>query len=114
MDILAARTPQLRLTRSERADGVVCLAVAGEVDMSTGNDFRRTVSDALHEPGLRTLLLDIARLRFIDSNGVAVLIGAHRDAEDGGVVFALINAGRRIRSVLELMGVYDMLTGAQP
>lgn len=114
MDILAARTPELLLTRSEWADGVVCLAVAGEVDMSTGNDFRRTVSDTLHEPGLRRLLLDVARLRFIDSNGVAVLIGAHRDARDGGVAFALINAAHRTRSVLELMGVYDLLTGDHP
>lgn len=103
----------LWLTGTDRGDGVTCLAVAGEVDMSTGDDFRRTVARHLRAPGVHTLLLDLAGLTFIDSNGVAVLVEAYRTAGERGLSFAATNATARIRSVLELMGVYELLTAAR-
>jgi anti-sigma B factor antagonist len=114
MDIRYDRPALLRLTRLDRRPGVGCIAVTGDVDMSTGDEFRRTVTRELHRPGLRTLLLDVGSLRFIDSNGVAVLIMTHRMAGDRGLSFAVVNAGPRIRTVLELMGVYEMLTTDRP
>jgi len=105
----SALRPELRFERIGPANGVTCLAVAGEVDMTTGELFERTVTGALYEPGVTRVLLDLAPLRFIDSNGVAVLIKARRAAAGNGIAFGLVNARGVVRSVLEMLGVYEML-----
>jgi anti-sigma B factor antagonist len=106
---VAPQRPELRIERAGAVDGVTCLAVAGEVDMTTGEQFERTLIGTLDEPGVTRLLLDVAPLRFIDSNGVAVLVKARRTADAHGIVFGLVNARGVVRSVLEMLGVYEML-----
>ncbi len=101
--------PELRFERARLRGGVTCLAVAGEVDMTTGELFQETLTHALYEPGVTRVLLDTAPLRFIDSNGVAVLIKARRSAEEQGIAFGIVNAHGVVRSVLEMLGVYDVL-----
>jgi anti-sigma B factor antagonist len=101
--------PELRFDRTTRDNGVTCLTVTGEIDMTTGDCFRQTLLAVLGEPGVRRLLLDVAPLRFMDSNGVGVLVKAQRSAEERGVDFGIVNAQGAIRSVLEMLGVYDML-----
>jgi anti-sigma B factor antagonist len=104
------RRPQLRFDRSTSADGTTCLAVAGEVDMNTGDSFRQKVFRVLDEPGVNHLVLDLAPLRFIDSNGVATLLKARRAADQQGVRFGIIRADGAIRNVLEILGVYSILS----
>jgi anti-sigma B factor antagonist len=101
--------PELRFERCGPNGGVTRLAVAGEVDMTTGELFEQTLTGALDDPGLTRLLLDVAPLRFIDSNGVAALVKARRIADRQGVSFGLVNARGSVRSVLEMLGVYEML-----
>lgn len=101
--------PGLRFEQSARADGVVCLAVVGEIDMTSGDRFRAAISAAVEEAGTKQLLLDLSGLTFMDSNGVAVLVKSQRSAREQGVEFGIVNASVPIRSVLQIMGVYDML-----
>ena len=101
--------PELHIERDGAAGGVTRLAVAGEVDMTTGEQFERTLIGTFDEPGVTRLLLDMAPLRFIDSNGVAVLVKARRTADEHGIAFGLVNARGVVRSVLEMLGVYETL-----
>jgi anti-sigma B factor antagonist len=101
--------PQLRFDRTAALDGVVHLAVAGEVDMTTGDCFRQTLLTVLAEPGVRQLVLDVGGLRFVDSNGVGVLVKAQRAADERDVGFGIVNAAGPVRGVLEMLGVYEML-----
>ena len=101
--------PQLCFERSSREGGVVVLALAGEVDMTTGDVFRQTLLAVLAEPGVRRVLLDVGELRFMDSNGVGVLVKAQRTAEERDICFGLVNVRGPVRGVLEMLGVYDML-----
>ncbi|OLE29408.1 MAG: hypothetical protein AUG44_04255 [Actinobacteria bacterium 13_1_20CM_3_71_11] len=101
--------PQLRFDRAAGQDGVVTLAVAGEVDMTTGDCFRDTLLAVLAERGVRRLLLDVGGLRFVDSNGVGVLVKAQRAADERDIGFGIVNAAGTVRGVLEMLGVYEML-----
>jgi anti-sigma B factor antagonist len=100
---------QLCFERGTRDDGTACLAVSGEIDMMTGDVFRQTLLAALGEPAVRRLVLDIGALRFMDSNGVGVLVKARRTADERGIGFAIVNARGPVRGVLEMLGVYEML-----
>jgi anti-anti-sigma factor len=103
---------RLELTRSSRDDGTVCLVVRGEVDVGTVEHLRATIGAILAEPGIPRLLLDLADLRFLDSSGIAALIGAQRAARRSGVRFGLVNCAGAALRVLENAGVYELLAGA--
>ncbi len=104
-------SPALRLDRTDRPDGTTLLRVGGDVDMGTSAEFRETVMGVVGEPGVTGLVLDLADLTFIDSNGVTALVKASRAAGERGVSFEVTNARDTIRGVLEMLGVYEMLTG---
>jgi anti-sigma B factor antagonist len=100
---------RLELTRSTTSDGAICLTVGGEVDIGTVNQLREAVTGILDEPGVVRLLLDFAPLRFLDSSGIAALVGAYRTAEEREVSFAVVNCHGTVRHVLEVTGVYEVL-----
>ena len=62
------------------------------------------------DPAVTSLTMDAAHLDFIDSNGVTVLVKAHRAADERGISFGIVNAQDPIRGLLEMLGVYEMLT----
>jgi anti-anti-sigma factor len=64
------------VTQAER-DGWVVVTVAGEMDLISSPAVRQKVHDAVAD-GRRSLVLDLAGVRFCDSSGVGVLIGARR------------------------------------
>ena len=102
--------PELRFDGPTRRDGVTFLTVTGDIDLTTGDRFTRTLTRTLDEPGVTHLLLDLGPLRFIDSNGATAIIRAHWAADQRGIDFAVINACGPVRSVLKMLGVYEMLT----
>jgi anti-sigma B factor antagonist len=111
MDSFGGRLPpsELHFDHVTGADGVTRLTVTGEIDATTGEKFNQALVDALSAPGVRRVVLDLAGLRFIDSNGVALLMKAQRTADERGLMFGLVNAADTIRHVLQMLGVYEIL-----
>ncbi|WP_093714324.1 STAS domain-containing protein [Actinacidiphila alni] len=64
------------MTQAER-DGWVVVTVAGEMDLISSPAVRQKVHDAV-AAGRRQVVLDLVDVRFCDSSGVGVLIGARR------------------------------------
>jgi anti-anti-sigma factor len=100
---------RLVLTRSVASDGGINLAVGGEIDIGTVDQLRAAVTDILGERGVTRLVLDFGPLRFIDSSGIAALIGGYRTADERGIGFGITNCTGTVRHVLEVTGVYDAL-----
>ena len=57
--------------------GLLVLRVAGEIDLASGGEVREQVHRAV-AGGCRSIVLDLGAVRFCDSSGVGVLIGARR------------------------------------
>jgi anti-sigma B factor antagonist len=110
----SAWSAKLLLDRTDAFDGRICLTVGGDIDMTTSDYFNQTVMRLIGEPAVTNVVLDVAQLGFIDSNGVTVLVKAHRAADERGASFRITNAQEPIRGLLEMLGVYDMLTEAHP
>jgi anti-anti-sigma factor len=66
----------VQVTQAER-EGWVVVTVAGEMDLISSPAVRQKVHDAV-AAGRRQVVLDLADVRFCDSSGVGVLIGARR------------------------------------
>lgn len=64
------------VTRAEH-DGWTVVSVSGEMDLVSSPAVRQQVHDAVAD-GRRSVVLDLSDVRFCDSSGVGVLIGARR------------------------------------
>jgi anti-anti-sigma factor len=60
------------------SDDEVVLVLRGELDPHTAPALREQI-DEVTVDSTRTLVLDVSGLRFIDSSGLRVIIGAHKD-----------------------------------
>jgi anti-anti-sigma factor len=98
--------PHYRLTATH-ADGQAVLAVSGELDLATVEEFGASVREHL---AVGPVLLDLHELSFMDSSGVRVLNGLLRDAErENWSLVIQADLHDRVRQVLEMTGMLGML-----
>ncbi len=86
----------LSVTADQR-DGWTVLLVRGELDLVTSAGVRQQVHDVVADGG-RDLVLDLSQVRFCDSSGVGVLVGARR---------LMRSCAGRLRLVLPAQGALD-------
>jgi anti-anti-sigma factor len=108
----SAWSTTLRLDITDRAEGRTRVTVHGDIDMTTSDYFQQTLMGLVAEPAVTSLVLDAADLSFIDSNGVTVLVKANRAAGERGIPFRVANIQYPIRELLEMLGVYELLSEA--
>jgi stage II sporulation protein AA (anti-sigma F factor antagonist) len=98
--------------RHERESALV-LVLHGELDVAYAPELRQELG-ALAGDG-RKLILDLRRLDFIDSSGIAVLLDAARDARRDGWDLGIIRGGSpEVERVLSLTGLDDLLPFTDP
>ena len=95
-------------------DGVVQLAVTGEIDMVTVGDLRAVFPGALTDDDVTGVVVDFAGVTFCDSSGIRALDEAYATAAQHGVWFRLVNLRPSVRRVFELVGVLEALTRPAP
>lgn len=82
--------------------GNVRLAVSGEVDLATADEFDRTLSAA--QADARAVTLDLHRLQFIGCGGLAVLLAAADRASASGDRFRVAYGSPAVDRLLSLTG----------
>ena len=63
------------LTRHQ-SDNVVTLILVGEVDMGAAGALKSAIHDALYPPGRVAVVVDLARVMFLDCAGIGALVAA--------------------------------------
>jgi anti-sigma B factor antagonist len=87
----------------------VVIGVIGELDMADGEQVGQILLSAA-EAGKPIIRLELAGLTFADSSAIkAILVGAQA-AEERGVTYELINPHDRVRRLLEVTGLANVLT----
>jgi len=83
-------------------DGQEVLRVRGEVDLRTAPEFRRFLAgEARHVQGGR-MLLDLARVAYMDSSGIGTLVYVKRELERNGGRLILIGLTSQVRSLFQV------------
>ena len=95
---------------ARRRDGACVVTPDGELDLFTAAELTRALRE--HERTSRRLILDLSKLRFLDSAGLALLIAQHRRAQHDGTKFAIANATGDVRRLLTLSGLDRILATA--
>ena len=98
----------LSLDETRSAGDSCTLAVGGELDIATANQFRTRVS-TLMGTGCRHLFVDLGETTFLDSSGLGALVwAAHRMHAAGGRM-AVVNPDPRVMKTMQITGVDRLL-----
>ena len=74
---------------------------AGAIDLHVSPELRASLRAIIDDEKPKRLIVDLAQVPFIDSSGIAVLIGAMQSLEHEGGVFMLAGAQDGVRMILE-------------
>ncbi len=102
---LDANAAELEIETRHDAAGLPVIAVAGDLDISNSAKVEAAVT-AIAAARPEQLVFDLSGLRFMDSAGIAVLLGA---VSLIGAV-SLREPSPAVRRVLEITGLADVIT----
>ena len=96
----------LRIRHAETHD-CARLTLIGEFDLAGVDDFYNAVDRAC-AAGLRSLVIDVAHLRFCDSSGVGALAAAARRCTADCIDMRVVGVGAPLASVFNMMKADDL------
>jgi stage II sporulation protein AA (anti-sigma F factor antagonist) len=82
--------------------GVHVLAVAGELDAATAEELKRAFDAECGDAS--AVLVDLESCDFVDSTGLAALVGASTEVEGRGGSFAICCAAPQVERLFEITG----------
>ncbi|GLX99846.1 MULTISPECIES: STAS domain-containing protein [Actinoplanes] len=95
---------------SDEASGVATLSVSGRLDSLEAGNLRRAI-DLLIDNGCTSLTIDLTKIVFMDSAGLAAVVQAHRRLQfSGGELVVVRPAEENANRVFELTQFDKMLT----
>jgi anti-sigma B factor antagonist len=104
-------TPRTQLLVEELTgdpDAGTVLRIRGELDISTADQLRRAAGPHVAAGG--RLVLDLSRVTFCDSTGLAVLVGFHKRLAASGGSLELYAPVPRVRHLLAITGLDRVFT----
>lgn len=87
--------------------GRVVVTLVGECDLDVRDKFASVLLAAVD--GAPEVVIDLARLHFLDSSGLHGLIVAHHAAKARGGRVSVVNASGVVADVLDVTGVAELL-----
>ena len=97
------------IRRADYDEHAVTLEVDGELDVVTGESLKHAVHGVL-EQGAKRVRIDLAPTTFVDSAGLAALVGSAREVrERRGEVHVHCPKGSEARVFIELSGTGSLL-----
>ncbi len=93
------------------------VAVTGEIDMATAPRLRDTL-ESLVDEGCRWLVVDLSRVTFCDSSGLAVLLVARKELHQHGGTIRLVGPAAPVARMFQISGmtkvfsIYDSVAEA--
>ena len=96
----------------EARNGVVRIAVGGEVDMASSPALAGSLEGA-ELGGTQAIILDLRDTTFIDSSGLRAILKASQRAESNGHQLAIVGVNPSARQLFELTGTEDLIDGQE-
>ena len=97
-----------RVERSSGDDGRCVVRVSGEIDLYTAADLRAELRAALDDDP-SALVIDLTATTFLDSSGLAAMLGAYRGARLRHCGLEIVVDDPDIRRPLEIAGLDELV-----
>jgi anti-anti-sigma factor len=99
---------QANLEIVDDTDDALVARVAGDLDILTSDQVKAELSERA-DGGVRTLVLDLADVGFVDSSGLGALVTLHRHVEARGGRFVLRSVPPPVQRLFEITRLDDLL-----
>jgi anti-anti-sigma factor len=96
--------PQLDVERRSANAGTQVLALSGELDVGTVHRFHAALHEALEGREAAVVVADLTQLTFMDSSGLAAMLGALRDVSRAGGRLLVACANPTVLRVFHITG----------
>ena len=96
----------MTITKTQNGSSLT-VALEGRLDTTTAPDLEKELKDSLND--VTELVLDFAKLDYISSAGLRVLLSAHKTMAAKGVM-KVIHVNEIVQEVFEVTGFSDILT----
>ncbi len=93
----------MKTTITEK-EGIITIAVSGELDTDTTLTFRSEVEPVTLRKGVN-VELDFSELEYISSKALRVLISLQQQVKAGGGSFAVVNVQPAVKEVFDMTGL---------
>jgi anti-sigma B factor antagonist len=93
----------------EPSRDVVRVVPVGELDLASTDKLRQEI-DRLHEAGFNHLVLDLRRLRFMDSTGLKLVLEVDAGSRADGWDFSLVRGPEPVQRLFEVTNLTHRLT----
>lgn len=88
----------------QSVDGVPVVAVSGEVDVYSAPALKQSLTEVLRS-GVRTVVVDLSAVAFLDSTGLGALVEARAATTDAGGSLPLVCSQERILKLFTITGL---------
>ena len=86
---------------SRQVDQAWILDISGEIDLYGSPQVRKNIEEALSSKP-RRLIINLIKVAYMDSSGLATLIEAFQHTKSKGIAFALFGVGPHLKSLFEI------------
>jgi anti-anti-sigma factor len=105
---LALAGPSFEIREKVDADGVVSLALVGELDIAVADRVEERLRQLREDD--RRVRLDLSQLEFIDSSGVRAIVLGLKQARQGGHELEVDERiSSTVRRMIDIMGIGSQL-----
>jgi anti-sigma B factor antagonist len=98
---------ELKLT-TRAESGATVVAADGEIDIHTAPDLRAKLAE-LERAGVRTIVVDLSSVGFLDSSALGTLVGANKDLQASGGMLKVVCAQPNILKVFEITRLSEVI-----
>ena len=98
---------QFRASVERPSEDIAVVKAAGELDLRTVPQLEAALAEA--SGGAANLELDLARVGFIDSTGVRLILGTYDACRRDRCEFSITGASPEVMRAFELLGLLDHL-----
>jgi anti-anti-sigma factor len=101
---------EMTVAHQDGDEGAVLVELTGELDLHAATTVAKRVDDLLAS-GPHALHVDGAKLTFVDSAGLRVLLEAKRQADLGGCEYRIVGVSAPLRNLVDITGTAELLPG---
>lgn len=88
-----------------KTDGKTMTAfIDGEIDHHSARGVRTRIDEGFASSGAERLVLDMSRVKFMDSSGLGLILGRFAKAQAIGASFCVCDPSASVRRVLDIAG----------
>ncbi len=98
----------MEFSRNVKNDAIV-IALSGELDEKSAAATREYIDKAFFGQRTRRLILDFAKVSFMDSTGIGMLLGRYKKVSEAGAELCVANLNAQIDKVFRVSGLYQII-----